>query len=189
MLFLILTVRIFQHHIVLSHNTVHGSALIGAFVLMVTVAVSEGISWATYASDYSRYMKPESSRIGIFWLTLAGLVASYIWLETIGLAAANILSNQTVAGVRALMGGGISGVLALIAIMFSSIAANSMNDYSGSLAFQALGVRIKRPVIAAAVAGLAFAAILWMNAGNTAGKFENVLLFSGTGLRHSAPLC
>ena len=94
-LFLVLTVRIFQHHVVLPHNTVHGGALLGAFILMVTIAVSEGISWATYASDYSRYMKPDSSKAAIFWLTLAGLTASYVWVETIGLAGASVLSNQT----------------------------------------------------------------------------------------------
>jgi NCS1 family nucleobase:cation symporter-1 len=178
-LFVVLTVKIFQHNIVLPHNTVHGPALWGAFVLMVTISVSEGISWATYASDYSRYMKPTSSKAGIFWLTLAGLSASYIWVETIGLAGASVLGNQTAAGVRTLMGGGVLGVLALIAIVFGAIASNSMNDYTGSLAFQALGARVRRPIIAAVVAVLAFLAILWMNSGDTSGKFENLLLFIG----------
>jgi NCS1 family nucleobase:cation symporter-1 len=185
-LFAVLTVRIFQHHVVLPHDTVHGGALAGAFVLMVTVSVSEGISWATYASDYSRYMKPASSKAAIFWLTLAGLTASYVWVETIGLAGASVLGTQTAAGVRTLMGGGLLGVLALIAIVFGAIASNSMNDYTGSLAFQAMGARVKRPVIAAAVAVLAFAAILWMNAGDTSGKFENLLLFIGYWI---APFC
>jgi NCS1 family nucleobase:cation symporter-1 len=185
-LFAVLTVRIFQHHVVLPHNTVHGGALLGAFILMVTIAVSEGISWATYASDYSRYMKPGSSKAAIFWLTLAGLTASYVWVETIGLAGASVLGNQTAAGVRTLMGGGLLGVLALIAIVFGAITSNTMNDYTGSLAFQAMGVRVKRPIIAAVVAVLAFAAILWMNAGNTSGKFENILLFIGYWI---APFC
>jgi NCS1 family nucleobase:cation symporter-1 len=185
-LFAVLTVRIFQHHVVLPHNTVHGGALLGAFILMVTIAVSEGISWATYASDYSRYMKPGSSKAAIFWLTLAGLTASYVWVETIGLAGASVLGNQTAAGVRTLMGGGLLGVLALIAIVFGAITSNTMNDYTGSLAFQAMGVRVKRPIIAAVVAVLAFAAILWMNAGDTSGKFENILLFIGYWI---APFC
>ncbi len=185
-LFLVLSVRIFQHHVVMPHNTVHGAALIGAFVLMVTIAVSEGISWATYASDYSRYMKPDTSPKAIFWLTLAGLTASYVWVETIGLAGASVLGNQTAAGVQTLMGGGFLGVLALIAIVFGAIASNSMNDYTGSLAFQALGARVRRPIIAAVVAALAFGAILWMNAGNTSGKFANVLLFIGYWI---APFC
>jgi NCS1 family nucleobase:cation symporter-1 len=185
-LFVVLTVRIFQHHVVLPHNTLHGGALFGAFVLMVTVSLSAGISWATYASDYSRYMKPDSSKAAIFWLTLAGLTASYVWVETIGLAGASVLGNQTAAGVRTLMGGGFLGVLALVAIVFGAIASNSMNDYTGSLAFQALGARVRRPIIAAVVAVLAFAAILWMNAGNTSGKFTNVLLFIGYWI---APFC
>src|SRR5260221_13204122 len=99
-LFVVLPVRIFQHHIVLAHNTVHGGALVGAFVLMVTVSLSAGISWATYASDFSRYMKPTSSRKSIFWLPLAGLTASYVWVETIGLAGASVLGNQTAAHER-----------------------------------------------------------------------------------------
>src|SRR5216683_3091705 len=166
--------------------TVHGGALIGAFVLMVTIAVSAGISWATYASDYSRYMKPTSSRAGIFWLTLAGLTASYVWVETIGLAGASVLSDQTAAGVRTLMGGSFLGILALVAIVFGAITSNSMNDYTGSLAFQALGARVRRPIIAAVVAVVAFAVILWMNAGNTSGKFQNVLLFTAYWI---APFC
>ncbi|MDX6394443.1 MAG: nucleobase:cation symporter, family [Streptosporangiaceae bacterium] len=185
-LFVVLSVRIFQHHVVLPHNTLHGGALFGAFVLMVTVSLSAGISWATYASDYSRYMKPGSSKAAIFWLTLAGLTASYVWVETIGLAGASVLGNQTAAGVRTLMGGGFLGILALVAIVFGAIASNSMNDYTGSLAFQALGARVRRPIIAAVVAVLAFAAILWMNAGDTSGKFTNVLLFIGYWI---APFC
>src|SRR6266581_2790418 len=185
-LFALLTVRIFQHHVVLPHNTVHGGALIGAFVLMVTISLSTGISWATYASDYSRYLKPTSSKAAIFWLTLGGLTASYVWVETIGLAGASVLANQTAAGVRALMGGGALGVLALVAIVFGAITSNSMNDYTGSLAFQALGARVKRPVTAALVAVLAFAAILWMHAGDTSGKFANILLFIGYWI---APFC
>jgi NCS1 family nucleobase:cation symporter-1 len=185
-LFVVLTVKIFQHHVVLPHNTAHGGALAGAFVLMVTISLSAGISWAPYASDYSRYMKATTSRAAIGWLTLAGLTASYVWVETIGLAGASVLSDQTAAGVRTLMGGGFLGVLALIAIVFGAIASNSMNDYTGSLAFQALGARVRRPIIAAVVAVLAFAAILWMNAGNTSGKFTNLLLFIGYWI---APFC
>jgi NCS1 family nucleobase:cation symporter-1 len=185
-LFAVLTVRIFENHVTLPQNAVHGGALIGAFVLMVTVAISQGISWATYASDYSRYLKQGSSRTAIFWLTLAGLTASYVWMGTIGIAAASLLGNQTAAGVRTLMGGGTLGVLALVAIVFGAITSNSMNDYTGSLAFQALGAKVRRPVVAALVAVLAFAAIIWMHAGNTSGKFTDILLFIGYWI---APFC
>jgi NCS1 family nucleobase:cation symporter-1 len=45
---------------------------------------------------------------------------------------------------------------------------------------------VKRPVTAALVAVLAFAAILWMHAGDTSGKFQNILLFIGYWI---APFC
>lgn len=185
-LFAVLTVRIFSHHLVLPRDTVHGAALAGAFVLMVTIALSQGISWATYASDYSRYLRPSTSKVAIFWLTMAGLTTSYVWMGTIGLAAASVLGNETAAGVRSLMGGGLVGVLALVTIVFGAITSNSMNDYTGSLAFQALGARVRRPVTAALVAVLAFTAILWLHAGDTSGKFQNLLLFIGYWI---APFC
>jgi nucleobase:cation symporter-1, NCS1 family len=171
---------------VLPVNAVHGAALAGAFVLMTTIALSQGISWATYASDYSRYLTPSSSRRAIFWLTLGGLTTSYVWVETIGLAGASVLGNQTALGIWRLMGRGTLGALALVAIIFGAITSNSMNDYTGSLAFQALGVRLRRPVTAALVVVVAFAAILWIQAGDTASRFQNVLLFIGYWI---APFC
>jgi nucleobase:cation symporter-1, NCS1 family len=185
-LFAVLTVRIFQHHVALPHNTVHGAALAGAFVLMVTIAVSGAFSWASYGSDYSRYLKPTSSTAGVFWFTMAGMVVSYVWVMTIGLAAASVLGNQTAGGVRTLMGGGVIGVLALIAIVFAAIVSSSMNDYSASLAFQALGARVRRPFISVVVMVMALAAVLWMHAGSTSTRFENILLFTGYWL---APFC
>jgi nucleobase:cation symporter-1, NCS1 family len=185
-LFFVLSVKILQHHVVLPHNTVHGAALAGAFVLMVAICVSEAISWASYASDYSRYMKPSTSKTAVFGWTMVGLIASNAWVEGIGLAGASVLAHHTAAGVRTLMGGGFVGVLALIAIMFGVVSSNSMNDYTGSLAFQALGARVRRPIIAAAGAILAFGPILYMNAGNTSGKFENLLMFTSYWI---APFC
>ncbi|HKD89330.1 MAG TPA: cytosine permease [Streptosporangiaceae bacterium] len=185
-LFTVLTVRIFQHHTVLPLNAAHGASLAGAFVLMMTIALSQGISWATYASDYSRYLKPASSRPAVFWLTFGGLTTSYVWVETIGLAGASVLGNQTALGVRTLMGGGTPGGLALIAIAFGAITSNTMNDYTGSLAFQALGVRLRRPVTAALIAVISFMAILWIQAGDTASRFQDILLFTGYWI---APFC
>jgi nucleobase:cation symporter-1, NCS1 family len=52
-----------------------------------------------------------------------------------------------------------------------------MNDYSGSLALQAAGFRVRRPVVAVIVTVAAFFLTLWLNTGTLATKFENVLLF------------
>jgi NCS1 family nucleobase:cation symporter-1 len=68
--------------------------------------------------------------------------------------------------------------LALITVTFGAITSNAMNDYSGSLALQAAGVRLKRNWSAALGTVLAFCLILWIHQGNTSGKFQSVLLFS-----------
>src|SRR5216683_1013444 len=154
-----------------------------AIVLVLEGAVS------VYGYEFVHRLQEWGSAILIVLfvvLTVAGLTASYVWVETIGLAGASVLSTQTAAGVRTLMGGGFLGVLALIAIVFGAITSNSMKDYTGSLEFQALGARVRRPVIAVVVAVLAFGAILWMNAGSTSGKFQNVLLFTAYWI---APFC
>ena len=53
-----------------------------------------------------------------------------------------------------------------------------MNDYSGSLALQSGGIRIRRQWSALIGTVFAFFLILWLNHGDTSAKFENVLLFA-----------
>jgi NCS1 family nucleobase:cation symporter-1 len=176
-MFVILTVRIASVGDFSAPATAHGPALAGGFILMVTLAISFVITWAPYASDYTRYMKPDSSRMAIFWATLGGLAISSMWIEFLGLVAAKLATNQTSGGIRDIMGGGVLGVLALIAIGLGTVAVNTMNDYSGSLALQAAGVRILRPLVAVIVTAAAFGITLWLNTGNLASKFTNLVLF------------
>lgn len=178
-LFAYLTIRIFQHHVVLPHNTAHGGALVGGFVVMVAVALSGSFSWASYGSDYFRYLKPGSSRTSVFWYTMAGMSISYAWLAFLGLAAASVLSNQTAAGVNDLVGGGVLGDLVLAAIVIAAVFSSSMNAYSGSLAMQSLNIRIRRPAIAVISVLVGFGLISWMHSGNLDTKFTNILLFTG----------
>jgi NCS1 family nucleobase:cation symporter-1 len=176
--FAVLTVRLFSGH-PLPVATTHGADRAGAIVLFGTIALSLAISWASYASDFSRYLPPATSRPRVFGYTLLGLVVSYSWGMLLGLAAGQALADRTAAGVRTLVGGGVAGAMALVAIALAAVASNAMNDYSGSLALQTIGVRLRRPVSAVVVTVAAFALILWMHSGDLASKFENVLLVVG----------
>lgn len=64
------------------------------------------------------------------------------------------------AGQLALETRGMLGGLGLIAIWIGTVAVNAMNDYSGSLALQAAGVRVRRPVVAVIVTVAAAAEVL-----------------------------
>jgi len=178
--FAVLTIKLLSgNHQIVTPPTVHHGALVGSFVLEVTVALSLAISWASYASDYSRYLPPSTPRKPVFWYSLGGIVLGYICIQAIGIAGAKALGAETAVGVRDIMGGGFLGALALVVIALASIGSNVMNDYSGSLALQTVGVRVRRPVSALVVTVIAFFLILWMHGGDTSSRFENVLLFVG----------
>jgi len=178
--FVVLTIKLLSGgHQIVTPPTVHHGDLVGAFVLEATVALSLAISWASYASDYSRYLPSSTPRKPVFWYTLGGVVLSYICIQAIGIAGAKALGAETAEGVRSVMGGGFLGALALVVIGLASIGSNAMNDYSGSLALQTVGVRVRRPVSAVVVTVIAFFLILWMHGGDTSSRFQNVLLFVG----------
>ncbi|MZD04818.1 cytosine permease [Streptomyces sp. SID5785] len=161
------------------HGAAHGADRAGAFVLTMTVALSLSVSWAPYASDFSRYLPRTTSRVRMFWCTLAGVVVSFTAVEALGLWGASVFTDQTAQGVDTLLGGGAVGSLGLLAVALAALCSNAMNDYSGSLALQVVGVRIPRPLAAGLAALLGFPLVLWMHAADTAARFQNVLLFVG----------
>jgi NCS1 family nucleobase:cation symporter-1 len=174
--FVVFAVKLVAGQQIVTPASVTGADLAGAFVLEVTIAFSLAVSWASYAADFSRYLPADSSRAKVFGFTFAGIVLAYIFIQGIGVAAGNVVSEQTAEGVRSVMGGGLLGGLALLIIALASIGSGVMNDYSGSLALQTIGVRVRRPVSALIVAALAYPLILWLNAADTATRFQDVLL-------------
>ena len=175
--FVVFAIKLVGGHDVVTPALVHGPDLVGAFVLEVTISLSLAVSWASYASDFSRYLPTHSSRLGVFGYTFAGIFVAYVFVQAIGIAAGELVSEQTAEGVRAVMGGGFLGGLALLIIALASVGSGVMNDYSGSLALQTLGVRMRRPLSSLVVTALAFGLILWLHSGDTAARFQNVLLF------------
>lgn len=174
--FLVFAYRLVSGHEIVTAPTVHGADLAGAFVLEVTVAFSLAVSWASYAADFSRYLPADSSRSKVFGYTFGGMVLAYVFVQGIGVAAGDLVSEHTAEGVQTVMGGGVVGALALLVIALASIGSGVMNDYSGSLALQTLGVRVRRPLSAVVVTVLAAALILWLHAADTSERFLNVLL-------------
>ena len=154
------------------------AASIGTFVLMTTIAGSFNLAWALYASDYTRYLPRETPPSRIFLMTFLGLGLSAIWIEALGLAVAGALGSEsdTVHQINGLLGGGILGILAMVAIFFGTVAVNAMNDYTGSLSLLAAGIKVKRPISAAIVAVLSFLATLYLYYGNFQSTVENYLL-------------
>lgn len=178
-LFGILTLRILQHHLTLPVQTVHGTALVGAILLMLAVVLSGSLSWTPYAMDFGRRHPEGISSWKIFGFAAAGTLAAAIWSALLGLSAASVIGgNQTAAGIRAEVGGGAAGDVALVAIMLAAVLSCCMNAYSSSLAFQAAGVAVKRPWLTIGISGAALGLVIWMQTGSVSGHFQEVLLLA-----------
>nr|WSW64855.1 cytosine permease [Streptomyces sp. NBC_00995] len=177
--FVALAVRLLDGIHPTTSGSVHGADRAGAFVLTSTVALSLALSWSPYASDFSRYLPRSASRPRMFWYTLLGISVSFVFVQTLGLWGASVFTDQTAKGVDELLGGGPLGAFGLLAVVLAALCSNAMNDYSGSLALQTVGVPVPRPLAAALCAVLGFPLVLWMHAADTTARFQNVLLFVG----------
>ncbi len=98
--FVVFAVKLVGGHEIVTAPAVHGADLAGAFVLEVTIAFSLAVSWASYAADFSRYLPADSSRARVFGYTFAGMVLAYIFVQGIGIAAADVVVEHTAEGVR-----------------------------------------------------------------------------------------
>ena len=158
-----------------------GSAeTLGTFILMTTIVGSFNLGWALYASDYSRYLPKAtpSSRVALY--AFLGIAISALWIEALGLAVVGAIkdtSDDPVHQINTLLGGGLIGALAMIAIFFGTVAVNAMNDYSGSLSLLAAGIKVWRPISALIVGVLSYIATIWLYNANFNNTFENYLLF------------
>jgi NCS1 family nucleobase:cation symporter-1 len=152
----------------------------GTFILATTIVGSFNLGWALYASDYSRYLPAATPSFRVALFAFLGIAISAAWIELLGLAvfgATDSTLADPVHQINALLGGGIIGSVAMIAIFFGTVAVNAMNDYSGSLSLLAAGIKVWRPVSALIVGVLSYIATLWLYNANFNTTFENYLLF------------
>ncbi len=180
LMFVVLTISIAGQADTSLTDGFSGADQIGAFVAMVAIVASFVLAWSLYASDYSRYLPPDTSTSRVFWYTLLGMAIASGWLEVLGLLVAGKAtggeSSQTIYDV--LGSGSLIAGLAMVAIFIGTIAVNAMNDYTGSLSLQATGIRVKRIYSAALVAVLGFLFTNFvLNTGDFATNFTNFLLF------------
>jgi NCS1 family nucleobase:cation symporter-1 len=160
-----------------SHHTIPG-----AFLLTFGASFGYAVGWNPYASDYTRYFKPDVKKSAIaFWSGL-GLFLSCAVLETVGAAVATKVSPG-----NALAGpGGMTGLLAtpladftLIAIALGAVSANVLNIYSGALSFTAIGFKLplsaRRAIVALGFGTIGFF-LAWSALHDAGSKYENFLL-------------
>ena len=155
----------------------------GGFLLTLGGAFGYAVGWNPFASDYTRYMKPTTSRRAVGLYAGLGVFVSCVVLEMIGAASATIgkstdaLNNPTSA-----FTGHMSTALAdfvLVAIAIGAVCANVLNIYSGAMSFLTLGFRLPlalRRAIVAAVAGTIGFIVALTGLHDAGEKYTNFLL-------------
>ncbi|GGM75098.1 cytosine permease [Thermogymnomonas acidicola] len=129
-----------------------------AFGVTLASSFSYIMSWGPYASDYSRNMREESGRSGVFlWSFLGSVVASF-WMECVGMlvaiASSDASGNPVLDLARVL---GPYAAIGLVAIFLGGLSANSINLYSNTLSLRSLGMKVRRSYLVAIASAVTFA--------------------------------
>ncbi|QQE77778.1 cytosine permease [Alicyclobacillus sp. SO9] len=178
-LFLIATVIALSHHQALAaYRGGHGSPWV-LFAVMVAASFSYIGSWGPYASDYSRYLRPSTSKARVFGFAFLGSFVASVWLELVGGAVAVLAASQNgnpISDLHQVMGG--FGAIATIAIILGGTAADALNLYSNSLSAGAMDIRLPRWSLAV-TAGLIGLILSLSGSGAFEQNYENFLLMLG----------
>jgi NCS1 family nucleobase:cation symporter-1 len=152
---------------------------LGGFLLMVGASFGYAAGWNPYASDYTRYLKPETKSLPVALYAGLGVFASCVLLEVAG--AAVVTAGKTAfdpSSFTSLVPTWL-GKLTLIAVFIGAICANVLNIYSGSLSFMTLGIKLPTQLARAAAAiglGIIGYIIAIFGIKNAGSNYENFLL-------------
>jgi NCS1 nucleoside transporter family len=117
-------------------------------LLMTAIGVGWGISWVTWASDYSRFVPRSVSSAAVFWYSYVGMFVPTVWLAILGATVASVTKDTDPAKMVSAVFGGLTSILVLLMVLHGPIATNILNVYSAALAALSMGLRLSRTVMA-----------------------------------------
>src|SRR6266702_1853945 len=117
-------------------------------LLMTAIGVGWGISWVTWASDYSRFVRRDVSSASVFWYSYVGMFVPTVWLAVLGATIASVTQDTDPAKMVSAVFGGVTSLLVLLMVLHGPIATNILNVYSAALAVLSMGVKLSRFALA-----------------------------------------
>jgi NCS1 nucleoside transporter family len=118
--------------------------------LMTAIGIGWGITWLSWSSDYTRFIKPGISDRRVFWWTFAGIFVPTVWLGFVGASIASAGTETDPAALVTAAFGGTS-ILILFLVMHGPVATNILNLYSATLAALSLDLKAARWKVALGV--------------------------------------
>jgi purine-cytosine permease-like protein len=146
-------------------------------LLMTAVGVGWGISWVTWASDYSRFVPRTVSSSSVFWYSYIGMFVPTVWLAILGATIASVTQDADPAKMVSAVFGGPMAILVLLLVLHGPIATNILNVYSATLAALSMGMRVSR-IPLAVVVGIAgyLVTVYFVFAPSFAKAFDNWMI-------------
>ena len=137
-----------------------------AFCTEITAGASYNITYATYVSDYSRYLPANTRRFRIITSVFAGASLSAIWLISVGAWLATHIDADDALVSLARAGDGMVkgyGEALAVASVTALVATMGMNAYSGMLTVITAidSVRKIRPTRNTRIVVIVILAVLW----------------------------
>lgn len=132
----------------LTSSLAPGAHLAMLTLLMTAIGVGWGISWVTWASDYSRFVPRTVSSKAVFWYSYVGMFVPTVWLAILGATVASVTQDTDPAKMVSAVFGGVTSILVLLMVLHGPIATNILNVYSAALAALSMGLRFSRTAIA-----------------------------------------
>jgi purine-cytosine permease-like protein len=163
--------------IVWSHSTAHGSDKLTAITqLMTAIGVGWGITWLSWSSDYTRFIKPGTPERKVFWSTYLGVFIPTVWLGFLGASIASAGTSADPAAIVTAAFGTTVSILILFLVMHGPVATNILNLYSATLAALSLDLKLARWKVATAVSIVGtIALIVFIESDNFASDFDKWL--------------
>ena len=144
-----------------SGHILHGAARISAMTgVMTAIGIGWGITWFTYAADYSRFVSRTMPRRKLYLASVLGQFIPVVWLGVLGASLAT--KNGSVdPGQLIVSNYGALAIPVLFLVIHGPIATNILNIYTCSVATQALDLKIKRRPLNLLVGVLAFGIVIF----------------------------
>ena len=142
-------------------NILEGADRIAAMsAVMTAIGIGWGITWFTYASDYSRFVSTSVPKRKLYLASVLGQFIPVVWLGILGASLATN-TGEIDPGKLIVQNFGALALPVLLMVLHGPIATNILNIYTFSVATQALDIAISRRKLNLFVGVLSFVAVIF----------------------------
>lgn len=142
------------------HVLTGGPRLAAMTGVMTAIGIGWGITWFTYAADYSRFISHAVPRRRLYLASVLGQFLPVVWLGVLGASLATT-SGEIDPGSLIVDNYGPLAIPVLFLVIHGPIATNILNIYTFTVAAQAMDVKVDRRKLSLFVGAFAFLAVIF----------------------------